>query len=136
MTLDYEGIRSELRFKAARSSGSGGQHVNKVSTKVLLYFNILESQILTEEQQHLVMEALATRITKKGVLMLSCSDTRSQAKNKELVTKRFFYILEEGLKEDKERKPTKIPKAVKQKRLDSKRKHAEKKAQRKPPKLN
>ena len=136
MTLDYEGIRSELTFKAARSSGSGGQHVNKVSTKVVLHFNIAQSQFLTEEQQHLLMEALSTRITKKGILMLSCSETRSQAKNKELVTKRFFDILEEGLKEDKERKPTKIPRAVKQKRLAAKRKHAEKKAQRKPPKLN
>jgi ribosome-associated protein len=136
MTLDYEGILSELTFKTARSSGSGGQHVNKVSTKVVLYFNIVQSQFLTEEQQHLLMEALSTRITKKGILMLSCSETRSQAKNKELVTKRFFDILEEGLKEDKERKPTKIPRAVKQKRLASKRKHAEKKAQRKPPKLN
>jgi len=134
--FDQEAIATELNFKAVRSSGSGGQHVNKVSTKVELHFNILESLYLNEYQRARLLDKLSNRINNNGILVMSCGETRSQLKNKTIVTKRFFQLIENSLKKQKERKPTTIPKSVKKKRLTSKRKHSEKKVQRKPPKLD
>ena len=136
MNLDLEGITSELSYKATRSSGSGGQHVNKVSTKIELHFNIRESQFLNEFQKTKLLSALANRVTKNGILVMSCGESRSQLRNKTTVTQRFHELLKTSLKKRKKRKATRIPNAVKQKRLASKRKHSEKKAQRKPPKLD
>lgn len=133
--LKNEGIISELIFKAVKSSGSGGQHVNKVSTKVELLFNIENSQFLNITQKKRLQEVLGNRINKNGFLVMSCSETRSQFQNKTIVTERFLHLIGESLTEQKKRKSTKIPKAVKQKRLTSKRKQSEKKAQRKPPNL-
>lgn len=131
-----QNLKSEISYKAVRSSGSGGQNVNKVATKVELYFNLLESQFLESYQKEKLQNYLVNRITKDGILILSCGETRSQLKNKTIVTKRFFQLIEEGLKEDKERLSTKIPKAVKRKRLAIKKKTSEKKANRKPPKID
>lgn len=131
-----QNLKSEISYKAVRSSGSGGQNVNKVATKVELYFNVLESQFLESYQKEKLQNHLVNRITKDGILILSCGETRSQLKNKTIVTKRFFQLIEEGLKEDKDRLPTKIPKAVKRKRLATKKKTSEKKANRKPPKID
>lgn len=131
-----QNLKSEISYKAVRSSGSGGQNVNKVATKVELYFNVLESQFLESYQKEKLQNYLVNRITKDGILILSCGETRSQLKNKTIVTKRFFQLIEEGLKEDKDRLPTKIPKAVKRKRLAIKKKTSEKKANRKPPKID
>lgn len=133
--MDFEDLKSEVNYKAVRSSGSGGQHVNKVATKVELYFNIFNSEVLSEEQRAKLIVKLSNRINKNGYLILSCSDTRSQLKNKEIVTKRFLALIKEGLKKEKERKPTKIPKAVKKKRLENKRQQSQKKTNRKPPDL-
>lgn len=133
--LDREAIEREFIIKAIRSSGSGGQNVNKVATKAELQFNIVDSKYLSDEQKALLAQNLSTRLTKDGRIILQCDESRSQLKNKNLVITRFFELLEEGLTEDKERKKTKIPKAVKLKRLASKRKHSEKKANRKPPEI-
>ena len=134
--MDLELLKSELTYKAVRSSGSGGQNVNKVATKVELYFKILESQVLNDIQKQKLSEYLSKRITKSDVLILSCGETRSQFKNKTIVTQRFLNLIKEGLKEEKERRKTKVPRSVIRKRLSSKRKNSEKKTNRKPPSLD
>jgi len=131
-----ENIVKELKFKAIRSSGSGGQHVNKVSSKVELQFDIMASSFLTEEEKAQLQEKLKTRLTKENILILQCGESRSQHKNKALVIDRFFEVISEALKIEIERKPTKIPKQVKIKRLKSKRQHSEKKTNRKPPEIS
>ncbi|NRB60618.1 MAG: aminoacyl-tRNA hydrolase [Winogradskyella sp.] len=133
--MDVEALKFELTFKAVRSSGSGGQNVNKVATKVLLSFNLADSKVLNEDQKQRLQIRLNNRLNKEGVLILNSDESRSQFRNKAIVTKRFLDLINEGLKEEIKRKPTKIPKAVKQKRLDNKRKNSEKKANRKPPKI-
>ena len=134
--MELELLIQECNFKAVRSSGSGGQHVNKVSTKVELKFSIIDSQILNQEQKDLLLEKLKSRITTKGVLILQCGETRSQIKNKEILIKRFNETITKGLEEEKERIPTKIPKAVIRKRIENKRKQSEKKKNRKKPDLD
>jgi ribosome-associated protein len=134
--FDEEAILQELTFKAVRSSGSGGQHVNKVSSKVELLFNVSESLILDDEQKVRVFDKLQSRLTKESILILQCDETRSQHKNKVLIVKRFLSLLTEALKVPKKRKPTKVPKAVIRKRLKNKRIHSDKKANRKKPDID
>lgn len=136
MILNVDELLSELTFKAVRSSGAGGQHVNKVSSKVILFFNIAESEILTDEQKETLITNLSPKLTKAQILILSCDESRSQHKNKEIVIERFLGIIAEGLKVRKKRMATKTPKAVKQKRLDEKRKQSQIKANRKKPDLD
>ena len=131
--MDTDLLKSELTYKYVRSSGSGGQHVNKVSSKAELYFNLKDSQVFTQEEKQKLSEFLSNRLTKDGILILACDESRSQFRNKALVTQRFLELIEEGLKEEKERIKTKVPKAVKRKRLARKRKNSEKKANRKKP---
>tara|TARA_R110002073_G_scaffold279535_3_gene443669 strand:- start:4098 stop:4502 length:405 start_codon:yes stop_codon:yes gene_type:complete len=134
--LEKEQLISELSFKAVRSSGSGGQHVNKVATKVELYFDLENSSVLTEEKKEKLKEFLRKKLNKDGILILQCSQTRSQLKNKELVIKKFFELIEKGLKEQKKRIPTKVPKSVIKKRLAKKQQIAKKKANRKKPEID
>jgi len=134
--LEKEPLISELSFKAVRSSGSGGQHVNKVATKVELYFDLENSSVLTEEKKEKLKEFLRKKLNKDGILILQCSQTRSQLKNKELVIKKFFELIEKGLKEQKKRIPTKVPKSVIKKRLAKKQQIAKKKANRKKPEID
>ncbi|WP_417858022.1 alternative ribosome rescue aminoacyl-tRNA hydrolase ArfB [Xanthomarina gelatinilytica] len=126
---------SELTFKAIRSSGAGGQHVNKVASKVVLNFNLKQSEVFSEAQKNLLLNNLSNRLTTDGILILQSDESRSQHKNKELVVKRFLDLIKQGLKVPKKRKPTKIPKAVKLKRLSKKKQQADKKANRKPPEV-
>ena len=134
--MDVALLKSELTFKYVRSSGSGGQHVNKVSSKAELYFNIENSTVFNEDEKLKLSEFFNPRLNKNGILMLTCDESRSQFRNKAIVTQRFLELIEEGLKEVKERIKTKIPKAVKRKRLANKRKNADKKAKRKPPEID
>lgn len=134
--MDRELLKSELTFKALRSSGSGGQHVNKVSSKVELHFNLENSNVLTNSQKLLLLKRLKTKLTNNNELILQCDESRSQHKNKELVIDRFLKIIEKGLIVPKKRKPTKIPKSAIRKRLKSKRIRSEKKAERKKPDLD
>ncbi len=134
--MEKEQLISELSFKAVRSSGSGGQHVNKVATKVELYFDLENSSVLAEEKKEKLKEFLRKKLNKDGVLILQCSQTRSQLKNKELVIKKFFELIEKGLKEQKKRIPTKTPKSVIKKRLANKQLIAKKKANRKKPDID
>jgi ribosome-associated protein len=134
--FDENAILSELNFKAIRSSGAGGQHVNKTSSKVELTFNLDNSQFLTDNQKELLKTNLKTRLTKEDVLILQCGESRSQHKNKAIIIKRFLDLIKENLIEEKDRIPTKIPRAVVRKRLTNKRKNSEKKANRKPPEVD
>lgn len=133
--FDEDAILQELTFKAIRSSGSGGQHVNKVSSKVELTFNLKESSVFNDVQKNRLQLKLKNRLTKDGVLILQCGESRSQHKNKEIIVKRFIEILKNALKVPKKRRPTKIPKSVIKKRLKQKRHLSEKKAGRKKPDL-
>ncbi|SFC86771.1 alternative ribosome rescue aminoacyl-tRNA hydrolase ArfB [Algibacter pectinivorans] len=134
--FNEDAIRQELNFKAIRSSGSGGQHVNKVSSKVELTFNVLESLVLNDTQKERILIKLQNRLTTEGVLILQCGESRSQHKNKEIVIKRFLELIKEALKVPKKRKPTKVPKSVIKKRLKSKRKQSEKKSNRQKPNID
>ncbi|MGA1226047.1 MAG: alternative ribosome rescue aminoacyl-tRNA hydrolase ArfB [Tamlana sp.] len=131
--LNTDVLLQELTFKAIRSSGAGGQHVNKVSSKIELSFNLSTSEALTEIQKQRIQNKLKSRLTNDGVLILQCDESRSQHKNKELVIKRFFELIKASLVVPKKRIPTKVPKSVIKKRLKSKRNISEKKANRKKP---
>ena len=126
---------NELQFKAVRSSGAGGQYVNKVSTKVILQFHLLNSVGLTDEQKFILSKKLDNKLTKDGVLILFCDETRSQHQNKEIVVKRFFNLLDEALKPTKIRRLTKPTRSSVRKRIDNKKRLSEKKTLRKKPKL-
>jgi len=130
-----ENLIKELNFKAVRSSGAGGQHVNKVSSKIELYFDLPNSAELTPEEKELLLKNLQPKLTKQGVLLLNCDESRSQHKNKEIVIKRFLEIIYNGLKIPKKRKATKPSKSSIQKRLDKKKKLAYKKALRNKPEM-
>ena len=134
--FDEEDILKELTFKAIRSSGSGGQHVNKVSSKVELMFNLSESLIFKDDQKVRLLDKLQHRLTKEGVLILQCGESRSQHKNKDIIIKRFLALIKDALKVPKIRKPTKVPKSVIKRRLKGKRKQSEKKANRQKPNLD
>ncbi len=133
--MRIKGLISELVFKATRSSGSGGQHVNKVSSKIELYFNLADSKELSDDEKELLLDSLKNRLTKEGILLLQCDESRSQHKNKELVIKRFTEIIKQGLIVQKKRKPTKTPKSVIKKRLNNKKKLSDKKLSRKKPNI-
>lgn len=134
--MNEEDLVQELTFKAVRSSGSGGQHVNKVSSKVELIFNLFDSSVLNDRQKLLLQQNLQNRLTKNGSLILQSGETRSQHKNKDLVIKRFLNLIKSSLIIPKKRIPTKIPKSVVRKRLKSKRNLSEKKANRRKPSLD
>ena len=128
--MNKDKIITELEYKAVRSSGAGGQNVNKVSSKVILSFNLQNSQALDNEEKELVSQKLSTRLNSEGILSLHCDEDRSQIRNKQLVTKRFIELIEASLQKDRPRIATKIPKAVIKKRLENKRRQADKKQSR------
>lgn len=134
--MNIEALISELTFKAVRSSGPGGQNVNKVASKIEMYFDLPNSFVLSEDQKQILLQKLQNRLTKEGILILQCDESRSQHKNKSLVIDRFISLIETSLKQPKKRKPTKIPKAVIKKRLKSKKDLSNKKALRKPPSVD
>ncbi|WP_438966087.1 alternative ribosome rescue aminoacyl-tRNA hydrolase ArfB [Flavobacterium sp.] len=133
--MDKQILLSELNFKAVRSSGAGGQNVNKVSSKVVLTFDLQNSQGLSEEEKVYLKEKIASKLTQEDILILNCDEDRSQLKNKTIVTKRFFEILKKGLEKPKIRKETKVPRAVKEKRLKTKKTISTIKQNRKKPEL-
>jgi len=130
MHVNRELLIQELSFKTSRSGGKGGQNVNKVSSKVMLNWDIERSEVFDDEQKALISERLANRISKEGLLQLDSSIDRSQLKNKELVIDRFLNLINDALKVDAKRIPTKTPKSVILSRLDRKKKQSSKKANR------
>jgi ribosome-associated protein len=133
--METEKIIAELNFKAVRSSGAGGQNVNKVSSKVVLTFDLNASQALNEKEKALLAIKLATKLTSENLLILNCDEDRSQLKNKAIVTKRFLDFIEKELIVPKKRKATKVPRSVIEKRIKEKRNTSEIKEARKKPKL-
>ena len=131
--MEKDKLIAELQFKAVRSSGAGGQNVNKVSSKVVLTFDLNKSKALSDEEKALLDMNLTSRLTNDQLLILNCDEDRSQLKNKEIVTKRFLAIIEQGLYIPKIRKATKIPKSVIRKRIKDKKNLSEIKKYRKKP---
>ena len=123
----------ELRFEFARSSGPGGQNVNKVETKVRLLFDVRSSSSLSSGQRARIEERLATRITKDGILHVSSQRHRTREANRNAAIDRFVELLAMALEEEADRVPTRVPKATKKKRLESKRRRSRKKALRQTP---
>lgn len=123
---------NELQYIASRSSGAGGQHVNKVNTKVALRFNVMQSKLLDEEQKAIIQKKLKKYITTDGILQIVSQAERSQSLNKKQCKARFYKLLEKALRKPRKRIPVKPTKAMKEKRLEKKRKQAEKKTNRKP----
>ncbi|AOC94161.1 Peptidyl-tRNA hydrolase ArfB [Flavobacterium anhuiense] len=134
--MDSDKIISELNFKAVRSSGSGGQNVNKVSSKVVLNFDLNASQALSDEEKLLLQQNISARLTSENILILNCDEDRSQLKNKEIVTKRFLEIIKKGLYVPKVRKATKVPKAVIKKRIKDKKNLSDLKQSRRKPNID
>ncbi len=120
-------LNSELEFSTSRSSGPGGQNVNKVNSKVTLRWNVNDSALLTPEEKELLVQKLSARLTTDGALLLTAQDQRSQLQNKEAVLHKFDRLLKQAFAKKKKRKATKPSKSSVKNRLDKKKKHSEKK---------
>ena len=134
-TLKGRDFSSEFEFSTSRSGGPGGQNVNKVSTKVELRFKIRYSLLLNDVEKDIVLAKLSNKINKDEELILVSQSERSQLANKEKVIEKFYQLINKALTPLKKRKATKTSKQSKEKRLEGKRIHAEKKSARKQIKL-
>ena len=120
----------ELDFSFSRSSGPGGQNVNKVSSRVSLLFDVANSPSLTDQQRKRILAELKTRINSEGVLRVICQKFRSQSANREEAIIRFTDLLRQALKRNPPRKKTKIPKAAIEKRIEDKKRQSQTKQRR------
>jgi ribosome-associated protein len=120
----------ELSFTTARSGGPGGQHVNKVSSRVTLWFNVAESPSLSAFQKRRIMSRLATRINQRGELRVVAQQHRSQIANREAAVERFVALLRGALVQEKPRQKTTVTAAAKRRRVDEKKKRGQVKQQR------
>jgi ribosome-associated protein len=122
---------SEFRFTASRSSGAGGQNVNKVNTKVELRFSVQDSLLLSDDEKQRILKKLANRINAEGELIITSQTERTQLKNKATCVLKFFEMLEAALKVQKKRTATKPTLASKAKRVEDKKRNAQIKSNRK-----
>ena len=123
VTADLAIPADELRFVASRSSGPGGQNVNKVSTRVTVLLDVAGSPSLNPEQKARVRERLATRVGRDGVLRVSAQRERSQAANREAATARLVELLRAALAKLPPRRPTRVPRAARERRVAEKKLH-------------
>ncbi|MBK6264496.1 aminoacyl-tRNA hydrolase [Marivirga sp. S37H4] len=121
----------EMEFSASRSSGPGGQNVNKVNSRVTLRFDIQNSQLLEEEEKVTLLKKLQSKLTTEGVLIIDAQEKRSQFQNKAIAIDKFYETLDKAFRKRKRRIATKPSKTAIKKRLESKKQHSEKKANRK-----
>jgi len=126
--MSPEIIAREVVYKATRSSGAGGQHVNKVATRIQLFFYPQASAALTESEKERIASRLAHHLTDDGALLVVCSEGRSQLANKEKALKKLLQWLAKTLRPDTVRKPTRTPRSAVEKRLKFKKNQSEKKA--------
>ena len=129
--FDLSKLLDEVTFNFSRSGGKGGQNVNKVETKVELVFNIKNSMMLEDDIKEKLVRKLPGKLDKDGNLHITSQTERTQLGNRKKAVEKFESVLSNALKPEKKRKPTKKSKAVKQKILEGKRKHSEKKKERK-----
>lgn len=134
--MDVSQLLEEVQYKAVRSSGAGGQHVNKVATKVVLTFSIATSKAFSEIEKERLLQKLDKRISSEGFLSVTSSDSRSQYRNKMLATDKLIALLQQALKVNKPRKKSKPSKAAIEKRIKAKKNQALKKHHRKRPPLD
>ncbi len=120
--LTDRNFESEFVFSASRSGGPGGQNVNKVNTRVELRFDVLSSELLTNEEKHIILGKLKNRINNEGELIISARSERSQLMNKKRVIEKFFEMVSKALTKAPVRNPTRPPLSSKLQRLDSKKK--------------
>lgn len=131
-----EALVSELSFNTTRSSGPGGQHVNKTETRVEVYWDMANSTLPTDEQRDMIGKKLANHMDKDGVLRASSQQTRSQVRNKELAIAKMLTRIEKALHKEKPRKKRKPNKAAIEERIKQKKQLSQKKQLRKPPPIN
>jgi ribosome-associated protein len=124
--------RAELQYRATRAGGPGGQHVNTSSTRIELLWDLPRSQAVTEEQRERIRDKLAARLDADGMVRVVASDRRSQQQNRQAADERLVALVRHALHVPKRRKPTKPPKAAKERRLAEKRKRSERKRDRRP----
>ncbi|HET9055190.1 MAG TPA: alternative ribosome rescue aminoacyl-tRNA hydrolase ArfB [Cyclobacteriaceae bacterium] len=124
-------LQPELALSASRSSGPGGQHVNKVNSKITLKFDVPNSLVLTDEEKSVLLTKLASRLSTEGVLILTSQDKRSQLQNKEAVMTKLDVLLAKAFEKRKARKATRPSKGSVQQRMKKKKEHSEKKQWRK-----
>ena len=123
-------LLNEIRIQTSRSSGPGGQHVNKTESKVELYWNLEDSQLLTSEQKLRLQKRLKSRLTKEGVLIMTSQATSSQVRNREIVLQRFLDLVEKMVVPPKKRVATKPTRGAVERRLQAKKAAGEKKRRR------
>lgn len=126
----------ELRYTTSRSSGPGGQNVNKVESRVTLHFDLGASESLSERQRQRLRSRLATRINSADVLQITSQKHRTQAANREVVTERFAELLRDALKPVRRRVPTRKSKAAEARRLEAKSRQSRQKALRRRPSID
>lgn len=122
--------RSELDVRVSRSSGAGGQHVNKTSSRVEIFWNIPSSQAISEAERTRLLDKLASKLTTEGSIRVVASDMRSQSRNRELAEERLAELVRRALLIPKKRRPTKPSKASKEARLEKKKRRSRKKSDR------
>ncbi|MEX1310445.1 MAG: alternative ribosome rescue aminoacyl-tRNA hydrolase ArfB [Candidatus Sulfomarinibacteraceae bacterium] len=133
---DLDIDESELDYEFARSSGPGGQNVNKVETKVTLKFDIAASRSLNDLQKSRIANSLASRITKDGILRVTSQRHRTREANRHAAIARFIELVDDALEERAPRKPTKVSRAAKRRRIEGKKRRGQVKQLRKPPKID
>lgn len=134
--MNKENILKELNFKATRSSGAGGQHVNKTSSKIELTFDLENSLSLSENEKELLKVKLSSKLTKENAFILFCEETRSQHRNKEIAIKKFLDLFKVSLIRPKKRRITKPSKGAMTRRVETKKRTSFKKILRKKPRLD